>query len=196
VTVVIFLYMLSGAVVAIVIGYLVNQLPRIKRKSGMTHWMIIAALAVLGLGSGFIAYRLWKVQAAADPIAAISAPADGSKISRILGVGVDVTRRPAEDHSLWLGYQNEAGGPLMIQAQKCAVFQKSADCGPLHVGHDEYDKSAFKLFLFDADEDATSFLENKGDETGGGPGANMALDEWPTGTEIISMVHNVSLRQE
>ncbi|WP_328468511.1 SLC19 family protein [Actinoplanes sp. NBC_00393] len=187
-------YTFLGAIVAMAIGYLVNQLPPLKKKSRKTHWGIIAVLAVLGISSGLVVFMTSKAEKADDPIAAIIVPAGGDKISRILGVDIDVTRRPPEDHSLWLGYQNEAGGPLIIQAQECAIFQKDADCGPLHVGRDEKDRSAFKLFLFDADEEATAFLEGIGGGMAGGPGSNMAIDAWPDGTEIISMVRNITLR--
>jgi hypothetical protein len=192
----IFIFGAVGAVVAIGIGYLVNQLPPLKKSPRKIHWMIIALLAVLGVGSGSLAYGEFKTEAAADPIAAIQAPRGGEKISRILSVDIGVTRQPPDDHSLWLGYQNEAGGPLIVQAQECVVFQKNADCGPLHVGRDENDTSSFKIFLFDADDDATAHLKNIGAKISGGPGANMALDEWPDGTGIISMIRNITLREQ
>ncbi|GIM97928.1 hypothetical protein Ato02nite_097210 [Paractinoplanes toevensis] len=158
------------------------------------HWLVLALLAALGLGSGLIAFMLSNAQAATIPVAAIEAPTEDDKVSRILEVAINVTRRPDNGTSLWLGYQNEAGGPLIVQTQKCKILQKSADCGPLHVGRDEKDKSAFKIFLFAADEDATSSLEDIGGKIPGGPGANMAIDEWPDGTDLLSMVRNVTLR--
>jgi hypothetical protein len=191
----IFVFSAVGAVVAIGIGYLVNQLPPLKERRNI-RWMIIAALAILGVGSGSLAYWEFTAEAAANPIATILAPRGGERIPRILSVDIGVTRRPADDHTLWLGYQNEAGGPFIIQAQECAVFQKNADCGPLHVGQDENDTAAFKIFIFDADEEATAHLEKLGGKVLGGSGANMALDGWPKGTAIISMIRNIALRKQ
>jgi hypothetical protein len=191
---IIFLFGTATAIIGTGIGYLVNQLRPPKQRSRTTQWVIIGSLVLLGLGSGFLAYWQVTAQAPAEPIAAIQAPQNGEKIPRVLTVEVGVTRQPAGDHSLWLGYQNEAGGPLIVQAQRCVLFAKSADCGPLHVGQDVDDPSAFKIFLFDADKGATGQLETIGGKIAGGPGANMALDEWPDGTSIISMVRNITLR--
>lgn len=45
--------------------------------------------------------------------------------------------------TVWLGYQNERGGPVVVQAITCVPIAKRLDCGPLYVGHDEKDRADF-----------------------------------------------------
>jgi hypothetical protein len=192
----ILLFGAAGVVVAMVIGYLVNQLPPIKNRGPKVHWMIIIVLVFLGVSSGSLTYWQYTAQESADPMAVIQTPQGGEKIPRVVAVDIGVTRQPSGGHSLWLGYQNEAGGPLIVQTQDCVVFQKSADCGPLTIGHDERDPSSFKIFLFDADKRATGYLKSIGGKTPGGPGTNMQVPQWPDGTQIISMIRNITLRRQ
>lgn len=181
-----------GAVVAALIGYLVNQVPPIRKKwTTKARLVLVGTIVVLCLSS--VAVAQWQLIAGRPaPVAEIQSPADGQKFKRGERVEIKLNRPVSDGHSLWLGYQNEAGGPWIIQAARCSVVEESVDCGPLHVGHDAKDRSAFRLFLFDANPAAAAAL-GTGEVSSGGAGANRSHDTLPKGVVPISQKKNITL---
>ena len=128
------------------------------------------------------------------PLTVIRSPANGSQIDRPEEADVELLRGLPKTHSLWLAYQNELGGPYIIQATTCSIVDRIADCGPLYVGHDERDRSAFKLLLILADKQATFALDEYGREVSRGAGGNFWRTELPSGIQFVSTVRHVVLK--
>lgn len=182
----------GGILVAAVVSWLVNQLPIVKVRS--TSFRVLIALAVVALcvASGLIIRWQVALDEIDKPLAVITSPSDGARIERPQEVVVEVRKALPKGHSLWLAYQNELGGPVIVQAVKCQIARTGADCGPLWVGHDEHDRAAFKLLLVVADAGATAVLRSRG-SVADGAGANVSWASLPEGVERVSVARRVVL---
>ncbi|WP_127500777.1 hypothetical protein [Actinoplanes solisilvae] len=183
----------GGILVAAVVSWLVNQLPVLKVRS--TSFRVLIALVVVALcvTSGLIIRYQISLDEIDKPLAVITSPSDGARIDRPQEVAVELRKALPKGHSLWLAYQNELGGPVIVQAAKCQISRTSADCGPLWVGHDEHDRAAFKLLLVVADAGAGAVLRGNGPATGG-DGDNKSWTALPDGVERVSVARRVVLK--
>jgi hypothetical protein len=125
------------------------------------------------------------------PAAAIESPAAGETIGRPQTVGARLNAPLPQGQTIWLGYQNEKGGPFVVQASKCTTIAQILDCGPLYVGHDNKDPAEFRILLATADTAATTTLSAHGPAN---PGDNLSYRDLPAGTTIIAQQRHITLR--
>lgn len=182
---------LIGALVAALVSYLINQLPPIRNQSRPIRAVIVFGVVALCVASAVIIQWQVDLDEFDQPMAVIQSPADGSRIDRPQEVRVELERALPKGHTLWLAYQNELGGPYIVQASRCLISRRNADCGPVYVGQDEHDRSAFKLLLMVADTQATSILTEQG--AGAAPGDNVSRAGMPEGAEAVSVIRHVVL---
>ena len=116
------------------------------------------------------------------------------EFSKQRAVDLSLNGRVPEDLTVWLGYQNEEGGPYIVQRSRCSEVVKRLDCGPLYVGHDKKDPAAFRIFVATADASATASLSVQDTSGSARPGDNHSLASLPAGTKVISEERHVTLR--
>ena len=184
----------AGILAAAVVSWLVNQLPHVKDRSTSFRVLIVLAVVALCVTSGLIIRKQIELDDIDKPLAVITSPSDGARIDRPQEVAVELRKTLPKGHSLWLAYQNELGGPVIVQATKCQIARTNADCGPLYVGHDEHDRAAFKLLLLAADAGATAVLRAN-DAATDGAGANISWAALPEGVERVSVARRVVLKE-
>ena len=149
---------------------------------------VVAALAALVVGTA--AALLWRSTVSeSGEIAKIVSPSSGEAISRPTQVEVRLEGSLAPDHWLWLGFQNELGGPFIIQAPPCSISGTVVHCGPLYVGPAEADTSEYRIFLLDADAKATEALRERAN---GGVG-NVSQLALPSGVVVLDVVRHISV---
>jgi hypothetical protein len=183
-----------GVLAACLLAFGVNQIPSLKGASKVVRSLIAGGALIIGLvGSALVQQRL-DASGKTQRVAEIRFPNDGQVIDRPQLVDVVVTGDLPGGHSLWLGYQNEKGGPLTVQKSMCKLAQGEADCGHLYVGHDERDTSVFSIFLIDADAHATSILRSLGSVGRQDDGENMAVESLPPGGVSFGAKSHITLR--
>jgi hypothetical protein len=161
------------------------------RKRG--EWLLGAALTIFAatlLTAFVIVPRLQP----GSPLAEVQSPEAGEKIGRPQDVEVRLNASIPEGTTVWLGYQNEKGGPFIIQASQCSKIEERLDCGPLYVGHDESDPAEFRIFVVTANISATAALSAHSNNEVVKPGDNISYARLPEGTELISEQPHITLR--
>jgi len=153
-------------------------------------WLFAAGLALAGL-SVVAPYVVLPIIMADRPLADIRSPRAGERINRPHAVDVHLNKAVAAGETVWLGYQNEKGGPFVIQASECRAIERRLDCGPLYVGRDENDAAEFRVFLATADTSATAVLSRHA--VTAEPGDNMKYPVLPIGTKLIREERHITL---
>ncbi|MGV9212797.1 hypothetical protein ACTFTM_13155 [Micromonospora sp. RB23] len=184
----------AGLLVAALLSWLINQLTSFRDRNMFFRMLVVLGVVVLCVASALIIQWQTALGEVDKPVAAITSPVDGAHIDRPQVVDVEVRRGLPKGHTLWLAYQNELGGPVVVQAARCHIIRTSADCGPLYVGHDERDRAAFKVFLVVADTQATAELAGDGSAAQREEGINVLRPALPDGTERVSITRNLVLK--
>jgi hypothetical protein len=169
-------------------GAVATATPRGSRKRA--GWLFAAALVLAAL-SVVAPYVVLPVILPDRPMADIRSPKSGERIGRPQAVDVHLNKAVAEGETVWLGYQNEKGGPYVIQASRCQAIEERLDCGPLYVGRDEKDTAEFRVFLATADASATARLGQHA--LTAKPGDNKNYEVLPIGTKLISEERHITL---
>jgi hypothetical protein len=162
--------------------------PRGNRKRA--GWLFAAGLTLAAL-SVVAPYVVLPMIMAGRPLADIRSPKAGERINRPQAVEVHLNRRVPDNETVWLGYQNEQGGPFIVQASQCQAIGERLDCGPLYVGQDKNDASEFRIFTATADTSATVDLSRHASSAR--PGDNVKHDILPVGTKLISEERHITL---
>jgi hypothetical protein len=184
----------AGLLAAALVSWLINQLTSFRDQSVSFRMLVVLGVVVLCVASALIIRWQAALGEIDKPVAVITSPMDGAHIDRPQVVAVEVRRGLPKGHTLWLAYQNELGGPVVVQAARCHIIRTSADCGPLYDGHDKRDRAAFKLFLVVADAKATAELKGDGSAAQRGEGINVLRPGLPDGAERVSITRNVVLK--
>ena len=152
--------------------------------------LFAAGLALAGL-SVVAPYVVLPMIMADRPLADIRSPQSGERINRPHAVDVHLNKSVAEAETVWLGYQNEEGGPFVMQASRCQAIEQRLDCGPLYVGRDKNDAAEFRVFMATADISATAELSRHA--VTAEPGDNVRYPVLPIGTKLISEERHITL---
>jgi hypothetical protein len=153
-------------------------------------WLFAAGLALAGL-SVVAPYVALPMIMADRPLAEIRSPRSGERINRPHAVDIHLNKSVAEGETVWLGYQNEEGGPFVMQASRCQAIEQRLDCGPLYVGRDNSDVAEFRVFMATADISATAELSRHA--VTAEPGDNVKYPVLPIGTKLISEERHITL---
>jgi hypothetical protein len=153
-------------------------------------WLFGASLVMAGL-SVVAPYVVLPMIIGDRPIAEIRSPKSGERINRPQAVDVHQNKAVADGETVWLGYQNEQGGPFIIQASPCQAIEERLDCGPLYIGRDENDAAEFRVFMATATTSATAELSRQA--TTAEPGDNVKYPVLPIGTKLISEERHITL---
>jgi hypothetical protein len=156
-------------------------------------WLFGIAIGIAAL-TLMTAYVVVPRFSADKPLAEIGSPLTGDRINRPAAVDVRLNGRMPDGGSVWLGYQNEEGGPFIVQAARCAQIGNRLDCGPLYVGHDDEDPAEFRVFVLTADALATARLTAGGTAGSAEPGDNFSLKSLPEGSRNVAEARRVRLR--
>jgi len=171
---------------------LVCSYRQVKTRKGRTRagWLLGVGLtlAVLSLVTPYVIIPRLLPQ---RPFAEIQSPAAGERISRPQDVDIELNGSVPKGDTVWLGYQNQKGGPVVVQAIKCVPIAERLDCGPLYVGHDEKDRAEFRIFVATANASATASLSAHGTAE---PGDNLVYPSLPDGATVVSEERHITLR--
>lgn len=163
--------------------------PQRRRRAG---WLFATAVLIAALGF-LAAYVIVPRFGPERPLAEIVSPRDSEKIERPQTVDVRLNEAIPDDRTVWLGYQNERGGPFIVQAAECVAIEQRLDCGPVFVGENDKDRAEFRLFVATADAAATAHLKAAAADVGPQYGMNMSCPRLPAGAQIINETRRVVL---
>ncbi|MFI5960043.1 hypothetical protein [Cryptosporangium sp. NPDC051539] len=122
----------------------------------------------------------------------------GQRVPRPRQASLLLSGELAPGHTLWAGYQQLRGDRLIIQAAPCAITGNRTEvrCADIYLGNDEHDQRVFRVFVADADRQATATLEEWAQKAPPGRGGNTAHEALPLGAAEIVQVENIRLSGE